>query len=206
MAESLPVANRLVQEGITAYVLNYRVNCEYTPKFAYEDLRKAIRFCLAKEAEKDYAVIGFSAGAHLAAGLITDNHGIGSEGLKQPGLVGLAYPLVNWRLPVRKDDPLCKAYRRMFGRSTDYEMAKEYHIPSHLKEDAPLVFVWQTKEDELVPFSDNTELLCEEMKKKGMIYRKKIVEHGRHGLGLGTGSEAEGWVEEALGFWKDYKR
>lgn len=33
----------------------------------------------------------------------------------------------------------------------------------------------------------------------------KCVKHGLHGLGLGTGSEAQGWLEEAVAFWKNQK-
>jgi hypothetical protein len=36
------------------------------------------------------------------------------------------------------------------------------------------------------------------------LYKSKIVEHGAHGLGLGTRSEVEGWVDEFVEFWNEH--
>ena len=36
----------------------------------------------------------------------------------------------------------------------------------------------------------------------GIAYEYERIKTGEHGFGLGTSTEAEGWVERALRFWK----
>ena len=75
----------------------------------------------------------------------------------------------------------------------------------HISGDYPQAFIWHTMEDEMIPYEDNAVKMKRILDLAGVRNHLKYVEHGLHGLGLGTGSEAEGWLEEAVAFWKSQK-
>ena len=69
--EGFPVAPELNDAGYNVFVLSYRVRVEPLMPRPIDDLNRAVRFVLENSARfdvaKSYAVIGFSAGAHLTA-------------------------------------------------------------------------------------------------------------------------------------------
>lgn len=74
-AEAFPIAEQFRQAGFAAFVLRYRLR-PYDPGVALLDAQRAVRVLRARSAElhldaAKIAVIGFSAGGHLAANLST---------------------------------------------------------------------------------------------------------------------------------------
>lgn len=74
--EGFPVAPELNDAGYNVFVLSYRVRVEPLMPRPIDDLNRAVRFVLENSTrfnvDKKYAVIGFSAGAHLTAVHLTD--------------------------------------------------------------------------------------------------------------------------------------
>ena len=92
-------------------------------------------------------------------------------------------------------------------REKEYYIAKrnEFTVLDHISSNYPPAFIWHTMEDELIPYEDNAVAMKEILDCVGVRNQLKCVKHGLHGLGLGTGSEAQGWLEEAVAFWKNQK-
>ena len=204
ITEGFPVAKRLNELGITAFVLHYRVGMKGAAKKAGKDLRRALKFILEQKekfnVEEEYAAFGFSAGGHLVSELGTDNEGYKIYGLPKPQMLGLCYAVVSFS-PEGKLGPMIDF---MLEDADDREEKKKYYTPiEHLSRDYPKTFIWHTVEDEMVPFDQNAKEIHIRLENLGVPCRLKIVQHGMHGLGLGEGSEAEGWVEEAVAFWKE---
>lgn len=152
-------------------------------------------------------VIGFSAGGHLTAELGTDNRGYQTAGLPKPDVLCLSYALLNFSEKKGLDETeICGA---MFGRNGTSEyytkMKQEFSPICHVSAIYPPAFIWQTTDDELIPYEENAPKMKAKVEENGVPVRLKTVLHGPHGLGLGTGSEAEGWLEEAVEFWKEQK-
>ena len=138
--------------GYPAFVLYYRTaqkppfDNPLLPK-PIEDLAAAIRLIGDRAADfgvgkEDYALAGFSAGAHLAAEWGTVNHGFARYGLRRAGLLccWLGYPSIS-------TDPFFDAaeeakrngqetdvsyLKRLGGESFTRESLREYSIDYHM--------------------------------------------------------------------------
>ncbi len=204
IVEAFPVAKRLNDLGITAFVLQYRAGVRGAATKSGEDIRRAISYIIENKerlnVDEGYAAIGFSAGGHLVSELGTNNQGYKVYGLPKPQMLGLCYPLVAF---AQKDEQMRQAVAMMFEGEVTDAVLDEFTPIEHLDKDYPKTFIWQTREDEQVPFEANALEIYQRLKKLGVPCRLKAVEHGLHGLGLGEGSEAAGWLDEAVDFWKE---
>lgn len=203
LVEAFPVADRLNELGVTAFVLQYRAGVKGAAEKSGEDLRRALKFILDQRekfhVEEGYAAFGFSAGGHLVSELGTDNEGYKVYGLPKPQMLGLCYPLVAF---AQEDEQMENCQNIMFEEG-DREQMKEHFTPvEHLSRDYPKTFIWQTVEDEQVPFEANGHEIYRRLQKLGVPSKLKTVQHGLHGLGLGEDSEAAGWLDEAVEYWR----
>ena len=90
--EGLYVADWMLEQGITACVVKYRMP-NYNHKVPYADVENAIRYCREHASEwgvDQIGVMGFSAGGHLAATAST----LWTEALTRPDFSILIYPVV----------------------------------------------------------------------------------------------------------------
>lgn len=204
--EAFPVAAQLNQLGIHAFVLKYRTGVECSAKKAEEDLHQAVRYIFSHRENfhvtDDYAVFGFSSGGHLAAEYGTYNRGYAVAGLPKPSMLGLAYPAV--ALDYRSE-LMDMIVRTMLKPEWEEEDREEFNVFAHMDKTYPKTFLWQTVEDESIPYMLNFIPLKEQLEKNHIPHIAKSVQHGKHGLGLGNGSEAEGWLSEAVEFWQKDK-
>lgn len=204
MVEAFPVAKRLNDLGYTAFVLNYRVGKEGILPEPMEDLAQAVKFILSRAEEfevtsEHYAVAGFSAGGHLAATLGTTNYGYQRYGVPKPAALFLAYPLIT-------TDELFENETRallpviLAGRNYTPELLDSYCIDKNINEDYPPTYIWMCKDDETIPYRQSV-ILANKLSELGIPHVHKLVERGGHGIGIGDGTEAEGWLDEAVRFW-----
>ena len=219
LIEGLAMGARMNRLGYPAFVLYYRT--AQTPPFdrplmpkPIEDLAAAIRL-IEDRAEGfgvragDYAVAGFSAGAHLAAEWGTVNHGFAGYGLKGPAALLLGYPSISTDLFLdmaeearrNKQEADVSYLRRLGGRSFTRESLREYSIDYHMDRNYPPVYVTACKDDPIVPVGCSF-CLIERLKELGIPYEANIAEHGGHRFGLGNGTEGDGWPEKDAGFWQ----
>lgn len=137
-----------------------------------KDLAQTVKFILNhKEFNVDangYAVIGFSAGAHLAA-----SFGTKSLGYEQYGL----------------------------NHVEDQKLHEQYSIEKQVDISYPPVYLWQCEADETVPI-ENSSMLVKKLEQNKVPYKYEVFPGKEHGWGLGTGTDADGWVERAIDFWK----
>ena len=204
IVEAFPVARRLNELGLTAFVLQYRAGTRRAAVNAGEDIRRAIRMIMERSGEfgveQRYIAFGFSAGGHLVSELGTVNQGYLHYGFPKPELLGLAYPLVSLE---GMDDGMAEfVMRQMLGDGYTDEARKAFEPISNVDSGYPRTFIMQTVEDEQVDYEKNGLAFYRKMQSIGVPCRLKEVAHGMHGLGLGKDSEAEGWVDEAVAFWR----
>ena len=70
-----------------------------------------------------------------------------------------------------------------------------------MDETYPPVYLTANEDDGTVPFS-NSLLMEAACKKSGIPCQCKFGKTGGHSYGLGVGLSVEGWLKDALAFWK----
>lgn len=150
-------------------------------------------------------VMGFSAGAHLAASLgmfwnrkfLADRLGIDAkeQRLLQPNGMILCYPVITSGEYAHKD-----SFRFLLGLNqksvpeklegfedayTVDEMMEKLSLEKQVSKDTPKAFIWHTFEDGAVPV-ENSLLLVSALRKAGISTEFHMYPHGGHGLSLAS--------------------
>ena len=193
--EGAPVAQVLQAEGISAFVLDYRVApCPHDVPLG--DALRAIRVVRAMGYEK-VGILGFSAGGNLACCAAT---------LYTPADSGAKDPVD--RLSSRPDHLIsCYSVVSLINYThigsvlallgddfKNAELKRRYSAELNVTPDTPPAFIWHTAEDASVPV-ENILNLAAAYSRCGVPFEMHIFPHGKHGLGLAK--ETEGTAQWA---------
>lgn len=225
--EGIGVAEWLQANGISAFVLEYRVGG--VPAFIthYRLISRGNRFPdmlqdvhrslqLVRENAEQYGidpvrvgVMGFSAGGHLAgmSGEFFDTDVLSQIGIKpavslRPDFIAPIYPVVSF-----VDKSTHKRSRRGIlgeGHSISKVMKDSLSLEKHVRADMPPVFLMNCVDDPIVKYR-NSELLDSALTAKGVPHKYIQYRTGGHGFGATpdkTTNEAIGWREEFLNWVK----
>ena len=184
--EGAPVAQMLQSAGVSAFVLDYRV----APCPHDAPLSDALR-----------AVMGFSAGGHLActaATLYTPGDSDAADPAERlssrpDGLIS-CYSVVSFM-----DHPHVGSRMKLLGEEYgNLALARRYSAELNVTGDTPPAFIWHTMEDATVP-AENSLRLAEAYGRAGVSCEMHIFPEGRHGLGLcGEVPHTAQWVKLLL--------
>lgn len=208
LPESFPVAARLSELGITVFCLNYRVAGGETlfPK-PMEDLGAAYKYIESRADDFSidldrYIVGGFSAGGHLAACWGTRKLGYVNYGARKPDMLMLDYPLINvWDTVNAMPEPInTMMLSGYLGVDNNEAGCKKYNVDENVTSDYPTTFIIQAEDDPVVPFW-NSKQFTQKLYSEKVKFFYLHPHSGGHGFGLGTGTEAAGWVDEAVRYW-----
>ena len=190
MQDSFPHALELSQKGYNAFALIYRPGAQT----ACEDLARAIRFIFdhADELEVDtdcYSLWGGSAGARMAAWL-------GSYGAEAFG----GGDLLNEKLsPAGRALTACQCIHYALTRPAAVIM--QYTGLSEYSESDPPTYACVGDRDGIANWRVMQARL-EAMQQAGIDTEFYVYSGLGHGFGLGTGTSAEGWINDAVSFWE----
>lgn len=195
--EGEPVALWLNTLGLHAAVLRYAVGDHVHPD-ALHDGREALQVLRSGRTELDVepdhlAVLGFSAGGHLAAMLATDSDDVmGTQShtfAGQPDAAILCYPVTDLRETLSGRIPnLHLSSARNLLHEPSAELLADLSPSTRITEDAPPIFIWTTSDDEGVPALHSLELMTA-LAVAGVPFEGHVFRHGRHGLGLADDEE-----------------
>lgn len=207
--ESCGAVSQLHKMGYTAFILKYRVGHEISRNGNYNDLVRAVEY-ITENADvfhvrpEQYALVGFSAGAHLCGIFGTDRMGYKRYDLPKPGALLLAYPIINY----------------MYGKpgffyiydgaqpGDDLAPGDYYYnieLNAEVTPDFPSTFHWFGKNDKTLqmiftPLQGPT--FDRALEKCGVEHQMKVYDKAPHGSGTGTGTDAAGWLYDAVDFWE----
>ncbi|WP_245948061.1 alpha/beta hydrolase [Paenibacillus sambharensis] len=205
--EGGPIAERLSEMGIAAFVLRYRV-APYRYPCAKLDVQRAIRTVRHRASALGVdparvGVLGFSAGGHVAstAGVHYD---AGQSDAKdaverlssRPDLTMLCYPVITMQ-----DNYTHQGSREsLLGTDPDPELIELLSNERHVTPDTPPAFLWHTSDDGAVPV-DNSLAFATALRRNGVLFDLHVYASGRHGMGLAEDSRhVSGW-SAALESW-----
>ncbi|MDR1182512.1 MAG: alpha/beta hydrolase [Bacteroidales bacterium] len=201
--EGFEVAQWLNANGITAFVLQYRVGKDgYHHPAMIEDVQRAIQW--VRTGAENYhlnpewvGVMGFSAGGHLSlmAGAFYQENYLNKYGIKQvvslkPAFVVPVYPVVSMQDSIVHKRSRKNLLGRKFGRTEKDKFSMELQITKEM----PPVFLVTAKDDPVVNCK-NSLVLDDVLKKEGISCKFLLYETGGHGYGINEqrGGEAAGW-------------
>jgi acetyl esterase/lipase len=205
--EGFEVAQWLNANGITAFVLQYRVGKDgYHHPAMIEDIQRAIQWVRTNATDchidpKWVGVMGFSAGGHLSlmsGAFYRENYlskwGIQTVDLK-PAFVVPVYPVVSMQ------DSLVhiRSRKNLLGKKFGQEEKDKFSMELQMTKDMPPVFLVTTKDDPVVNCK-NSLVLDAILQKQPIPYRFLFYETGGHGFGINEerGGEAAGWKNDFM--------
>jgi acetyl esterase/lipase len=183
-------AQWLVQRGVAAFVLHYRV-APYRYPVPIADAERAMRLVRSRAAEFGFSpghlgAWGFSAGGHITSILATlyDNGSPASpdpveHASDRPDFVILAYPVITMKPGIAHEGSL----HNLLGPVPDPALVALLSAEDHVTPMSPPAFVFTTNDDDVVP-SRNSMLYVAACQRAGVPVEFHMFEHGHHGVDL----------------------
>ena len=195
--EGVQIADWLNKNGITGVILRYRLGPRYHHPAMIDDANRAIRTVRARAEEwgvepNKIAILGFSAGGHLASTAGT-HFDAGKADAKdpiervssRPDRLILLYPVIALATPYGHGGSL----KNLLGENPPAELVESLSNERQVTPETPPTFLAHTNEDTAVP-PENSLLFALALRKAKVPLELHIFEKGRHGLGLGGGDPA----------------
>lgn len=218
--EAEPIALALLCADFNAIVLNYSCAPALFPCALFE-LASVVKTVKQNaqmwNADTDKIfVMGFSAGAHLAASFGTlwsselVREAFPNDNLSVAGML-LSYPVITSNEKAHRG-----SFDNLLGeKATDKKALELVSLEKQVNPQTPPAFIWHTFEDSTVPV-ENSLLLASALKEQGVPFELHIFPRGGHGLSLctdtvygpgkfsGRGSENKVWVDLAIAWAKSF--
>jgi acetyl esterase/lipase len=212
--EGLPVAQWLNGEGFHSAVLDYRTQNFSNPlplgTGPLRDARRAVRLARTRAGAWSVrpdriALLGFSAGGHLAAMAGTQfEEGRPAEAEEverassRPDALVLCYPALLFHP---------KLHANLLGAEAPVEQFDAYSCERYVTAHTPPTFLWHTAEDAGVP-AEHSLAMVAALRRHGVPIELHVFAKGRHGLGLADGDPAVApwkalcarWLRESVDF------
>ncbi len=205
-AEAFPTARWLVEQGITAVVLRYRVSGDGYHHHAFlADGQQAVRRVRARAGElgvdpDKIGMIGFSAGGHLA-GFVANTcsqPGAATDAVScRPDFITMVYPVVTmddrWA-HLRSKDGL------LGDEILSPELWRHVSIERGVTANSPPALLVHSRLDRKVHVH-NSEMYHQAMLAQGRTSHSLIYDDGSHGVGLGRNfgmPQMQCWPRELL--------
>lgn len=203
--EGAPIAEMLNSNGISAFVLNYRVTPYHHPA-ELTDAKRAIRYVryhaqrFGIDPEK-IGILGFSAGGHLTVSAL-EHFDYGEESgdeidhvSSRPNCGILCYAVISLL-----EYGHVGSRENLLGKEENPALWAELSGECSVREDMPPVFLWHTAADVSVPVENSLQMALALQKKK-IPYELHIFPDGAHGLGIAQEVEGTNQWPSLLAGW-----
>lgn len=194
--EGWQVADWLNQNGIAAFVLDYRLGGRgYKHPAPMHDAQRAIRTVRARAEEfrvdpHKIGILGFSAGGHLASTAVT-HFDAGDPNAKdpidrvscRPDFGVLCYPVIVFD---EKGVTHFGSQYNLLGQDAPKELVDSLSNEKQVTKETPPCYIWSSTGDTGVPPENSVQFYLA-MRKAGVPAELHIFEQGEHGKGLATG-------------------
>lgn len=187
--EGIQIAEWLNQNGIHAFVLDYRI-APYSGNAILSDAQRAIRWVRYHASEyslnpERIGILGFSAGGHLAGCTATMfDFGKDGDSINQvscrPDFAVLGYPVISMDTSITHRET-----QRIFtgSEAPALEQREQASVDCRVTSDTPPLFIWHTAQDKAVS-PEHSVRLFQACLKHHVPVELHIFPEGPHGLGI----------------------
>lgn len=204
LEEGACTAWQLHEMGYAVFVLRYRIWTDAGDNAPLEDIGRAVQYITEHAAEfaiqpENYAIVGYSMGGHLTGLFGSDAVGYKNYQVPEPAALLLGYPVNNMTL-------VKGAYRFLQDPGIREPRYYTMNVSDYVTDDFPATYHWHGKDD-ITLFALNAaqqEPVLEAALAAHNVPHKYIVyDHAPHVSGIGTGTDADGWLYDAAAFWEE---
>ena len=206
------IAQYYNKHNISAFVLEYRIKPYHYP-VQLEDVLRAVRIVRSLSRTYGYdedkiAVLGFSAGGHLASMAVTHfdegrNNGDDIDKISsRPNLGILCYPVIT----MGQYTDIGTRNNLLGDMRENIEMQAFLSSELAVKDNSPPCFIAHTVNDKTVPVQ-NSIMMASALIEKNIPVELHIFPYGRHGFSYGVfeGTQhAAQWLDLSIRYIKDY--
>lgn len=177
--------------GFTLFVLRYRLPQPGRDRqAALADAQRALRVVRDQAARRgleagSVAVMGFSAGGHVAARLATGFDAPvypARDAIDQlsarPARAVLVYPVIDMGAHAHSG-----SRGRLLGEHPDPALAAQYSVQQHVRADMPPTLLIHAADDRVVSVH-NSEVMARALAEAGVEHELHVFAHGGHGFGM----------------------
>ncbi len=198
-------ASVLHNMGYAVFVLRYSIWLNASNNAPVHELARAVRY-ITDNADsfgvqtEDYAIFGYSAGGQISGLFGTDRMGYKNYGLPKPGALILSYPVVDYNIFMQ---PL---YFYAIDGAVPGEQYYNAVLSKEITPDYPPTYHWFGLNDGmlyLLGFSNQGYALERALVKNEVNHKMVVYKNAPHAIGLGNGTDAEGWIYDAVAFWEE---
>lgn len=183
--EKDPAALEFLNMGFQVFILEYSCGEKAADMRPLKELAETVRTIRRRSEEwhihpEQIAVLGFSAGGHLAASLGVywdDTAACGGPGARPDALI-LCYPVISTKEFAHEESA-------QWVSGSSPEMREKMHLPDHITSDFPPTFMWHGGQDTSVP-PENSLMLAVQLRKHQVPFEYHLFETGVHGISMCT--------------------
>jgi acetyl esterase/lipase len=200
----------LNEQGVSAFVVNYRLGSKgYRHPVMLQDAARAVRLVRTRAIEwrvdaKRVAIMGSSAGGHLASTLLTQFDAGNPEARdtvdrqsSRPDVGILCYPVISMGEHTHQGSK-----NNLLGPNPEPQLVELLSNELQVKKETPPCFIWHTWEDKAVKV-ENALMFASALQKAGVAFDLHVYQQGRHGIGLNDKppfANAHPWTRDLV-FW-----
>lgn len=218
--EAEPIAMQYLAEGFNAFLLYYSVNKKHPAPLVdagYSMLKIRERASEFNIDEDKIAVVGFSAGGHLAGSIATMWGDLSlCETLRckpeqiRPNAAILSYPVISGITNPHKG-----SFDVLLGKKADRASLSRLSLENRVTPKTPPIFLWHTADDDCVPAS-NSLVMAKACVSNKIPVELHLFDEGPHGLsecGKSTGwneyffrESCRTWIKLSVKFLQKYMK
>jgi acetyl esterase/lipase len=203
--EGINEAEWFQKQGIAAFVFLYRLPIHgYRHPVPLLDAQRAVRLVRSRAAEwnidpAQIAIMGFSAGGHLASTLITHFDAGDPKAADpverqscRPDYAALIYPVITLKSGVTHEG----SKLTLLGPNPDAALVETLSSETQVTPRTPPTVLVHSVDDDVVPI-ENARLMWAALKKAGVAGELHEYPTGAHGFGFGPGYDRApaGWLD-----------
>lgn len=205
LREGVASVPQLHEQGYTVFVLRHSIWLDIGDNGPLRDLGRAVQFITAHAQEfavqpENYALFGYSSGGQLI-GLFgsEQSYGYRAYDVPKPGALVMAYAINDFR----EAKPVYHVLA-----DTDVWDWRYYcsTIAGAVTDDYPPIYFWYGKNDLVLSLTGpcaQGPALKKALDAHGVPYKMQVYQNAPHAVGTGTGTDAEGWIADAVAFWEE---